>query len=72
MSDKDLQGAVEKIIKKYYSGLPVEYICALDLYTHGIRESDFSKGGDLDGLNIPDDQRIPIMNTLRDIERMKK
>ncbi|MFW6121137.1 MAG: hypothetical protein ACOC80_09600 [Petrotogales bacterium] len=69
MSDKRLQSVVEKIIKKYYSGLPVEYICALDLFTHGIRESDFSKSGDLNGLNIPDDQRISIMNALRDIER---
>ena len=66
MADKDLQGAIEKIIKKYYSGLPVECVCALDLFTHGIRESD------LQDLPIEDGQRIPIMNALRDIERIRK
>lgn len=64
-----LKNEVKKIIDLHYSGLSVEIKCALDLYSHGIREVDFAKEGRIGDLQIPDNQRIPIMNALREIER---
>lgn len=67
-----LESAVKRIIEKHFSGLPPASICALDLYTHGFRESDFSYSGKLGNIQISDEIRISVMNELRELERMAK
>lgn len=66
-----LELAVKRIIEKHFSELPPAAICALDLYTHGFRESDFSNSGKLGNIQISEEIRIPVMNALREIEKMK-